>query len=192
MEEKMSTRACKILLVDDDKGILGFLHRFLLANKYQIFTTHDPLSAIAMIAKENIDILISDVSMPGISGIDLAAIVRREFPHVVRILMTGTGSVETVIRAINEGEIFRYLSKPFDNDLLLATLQEATARAWELQAVRIASTEKAAATRLKRDLTHDYPGIEQVTRRSGVYIVDTKNLQDKKELLPKELQRLLH
>lgn len=187
----MSARQCSILLVDDDKGVLAFLHRLLLANKYQVITTQDPLSAIAIIAKENIDILISDVSMPGVSGIELAAIVRREFPHVVRILMTGKGSMEIVIRAINEGEIFRYLSKPFDNELLLATLREAIERSNELQAAKLASNESAMATRLKSELTHDYPGIEQVTRISGVYVVDTKNLQQKKELLPKDLLKLL-
>ena len=187
----MSTRSCSILLVDDDKGVLAFLHRLLIANHYQVTTTQDPLSAIAIIAKENIDILISDVSMPGVSGIDLAAIVRREFPHVVRILMTGKGSLEMVIRAINEGEIFRYLSKPFDNQLLLATLQEASARSKELQAAKLASQDLVVATRLKSELTHDYPGIEQVTRVSGVYVVDTKRLQALRAQLPKELQKLL-
>jgi DNA-binding NtrC family response regulator len=181
-----------VLVVDDDKGVLSLLKRVLVANKFNVTTTSEPLSAIATIAKENIDILLSDIDMPGISGIDLVSTVRKEFPHVVRILMTGKGSMDVVVRAINEGEIFRYLAKPFDSALLLSTLQGAGERVEEQRALKLASKESGLAARLKNEIMLEYPGIEKITRSSdGVYVVDLEGLRNKKDQLPPEIQKLL-
>lgn len=180
-----------ILVVDDDKTFANILQRLIQAEGYRVLVTQDPLAAISILAKENIDILISDITMPRISGLELVAAARRDFPHVLRILMTGDGSVDFAMRAINEGEVFRYLLKPFQKEALLTTLQESVVRLQELRAVQLASQETAAQRHLFEELEREHPGISSVSLSDGTYSIQTASLLAKKALLPVELQRLL-
>lgn len=167
-----------LLLVDDEPRILAALRRTLRSEKYRVLTTSDPLEALGILDRERVDVLVSDIDMPQISGAELIARVRAAHPNVVRILLTGRGSLETALTAINAGEVFRYLTKPWDERELKETLAQAVQRLDELR--RVAAADKAATrrTQLLAELEREHPGILDVARVDGVYVIDEAHGND--------------
>jgi len=78
-----------LLLVDDEPAILAALRRTLRGRGYRIFVADDPVQALKMLDRERIDLIVSDLDMPTMSGLDLIGRVRVAFPHVARILLAG-------------------------------------------------------------------------------------------------------
>jgi FixJ family two-component response regulator len=108
----------KILLVDDDENILSGYKRNL-RTFFQIYVAISPKTAL-LILKENKDIglIISDFRMPEMNGIEFLTIVKDLYPNTVRILLTGNADLEMAIKSVNEGNIFRFLTKPCDQETL--------------------------------------------------------------------------
>ncbi len=160
-----------VLLVDDEPRILAALRRTLRAERYRILTTSDPTEVLTLIEKEHVDVLISDIDMPEMSGAELVSLVRNKFPMVVRILLTGRGSLDSAMKAINDGEVFRYLTKPWDELELRSTIAQAAMRLEELR--RVAAADQAIVRRdqLRAELEREHPGISTVVRVGGVYLV---------------------
>jgi response regulator RpfG family c-di-GMP phosphodiesterase len=161
-----------LLLVDDEPAILSAIRRSLRGESYRILTTSDPREALAILEREAVDVLVSDIDMPGMSGVELVGQVRRAFPEVVRILLTGRGSMESALRAINEGEVHRYLTKPWDEAELREVVAQAIQRLGELR--RAAVAERAASRRalLYAELEREHPGITRVPPAGHVYTFD--------------------
>ncbi len=108
----------RILLVDDDERILRSLHRLLKNSGYDIRTATRASDAIAMLGKERFALVLTDQLMPEMSGTELLQIIEQEWPDTIRIILTGYSEIDTIIDAINKGHIFRYASKPWDDDRL--------------------------------------------------------------------------
>ena len=108
-----------VLLVDDDKNVVHGLTRALRCQPYQIYTAQSGDEAMWILKAHDIDVIVTDEKMPGMSGCDLMAWVAEHYPEVVRILLTGHTSTETAIRAINEGAVYHIFTKPC-RDLHLA------------------------------------------------------------------------
>jgi two-component system NtrC family sensor kinase len=113
-----------LLYVDDDKQNL-FLFSTLLNEDYRIFTTTNGRAALDLLGKNEIQVILADQRMPEMNGIQLLEAVSRDFPDIIRILVTGYADIDVVIDAINRGSVYRYISKPWDNDELLATIKNA-------------------------------------------------------------------
>lgn len=178
----MSTHT--ILLVDDDAGILAALERTLRRADRRIFTCGDPCAVPAILAAEAIDLLISDNDMPGMSGVELLSLVRRTHPDVVRILLTGRASLEAATRAINGGEVFRFLTKPWDPDALRAIVAEALDRSTELRRTVAADLGAERRRQLLAELEREHPGIAAVRRtESGAYLIDEARARKLEALL---------
>jgi two-component system probable response regulator PhcQ len=79
---------------------------------YNILCADSAEEALPILAREQVDVVISDEKMPGMSGSEFLSLVRQEYPDTIRIILTGYGSLESAIRAINEGEIYRLFTKP--------------------------------------------------------------------------------
>lgn len=110
-----------ILLVDDEKNILSALKRVFRGDGYNIYTAENGESALNILENVHIDLIVSDMRMPKMSGAEFLEIARKHFPNTIRILLTGFSDLESTISAINNGCIFKYISKPWeDNDLRLA------------------------------------------------------------------------
>jgi DNA-binding NtrC family response regulator len=151
-----------LLLVDDDAETLAALARALRGTGHRILTTTAPAQALELLDTEAVDVIVSDVDMPGMSGLELMRRVRRSFPAVVRILLTGQGCMETVISGINDGEIFRYLTKPWDREVLRSTIAQAIARLEELRRTNVADARAARRRALLAALEQEHPGISDV------------------------------
>jgi DNA-binding NtrC family response regulator len=114
-----------ILLVDDDAAILRTLKLQLRREPFEVVTAASPLLALRLLEERSVDIIASDERMPEMSGSELLRHVRERWPDVVRILLTGEADLETSARAIREGELYRFLSKPFGFGELARTLRQA-------------------------------------------------------------------
>lgn len=114
-----------IVCVDDEERVLRSLRAVLRSGDYEIRATTDPKEAVQMVEDGQVDVVISDQRMPGMQGVDVLREIREREPNAVRILLTGYSDNDAAIRAVNEGEIFRYLQKPWDPNELRSLIQEA-------------------------------------------------------------------
>ena len=117
-----------VLCVDDEANILSALNRTLRAAGYGVVMARDGAQALIHLAEMPIDIVISDMRMPGMDGVALLEQVQRRWPDVARLLLTGHADMDSAVAAINRGGIVRYLQKPWDERELLAALAEAVER----------------------------------------------------------------
>ncbi|UHL65389.1 response regulator [Paralcaligenes sp. KSB-10] len=116
-----------LLIVDDDKNITSSLQRTLRGKPYHVLTAENGDTALQVLEQNSIDLVISDGRMPGMDGAALLAEVRRRWPDRMRMLLTGYPDIGATIDAINEGGIYRYISKPWDDAELCTTIERALA-----------------------------------------------------------------
>jgi len=117
--------ARSLLVIDDEVNILSAIRRTLSRSGYQIFTANHATEAFEILAKHQIGVVLTDQQMPDILGTELLEKVRYMFPDTVRIMLTGHANLQSVTQAINQGAIYKFLVKPWDNDELEATIFEA-------------------------------------------------------------------
>lgn len=113
-----------ILLVDDEPNILTSLKRLLRPMGLTVWTAENGTAGLEIFAREKIDIVISDMRMPEMSGVQFLQRVRERNPEAIRILLTGYADVSSTIDAINKGEIYRYISKPWDDREVLMIIHQ--------------------------------------------------------------------
>ncbi|WP_051071645.1 sigma 54-interacting transcriptional regulator [Azoarcus sp. KH32C] len=114
----------RILLIDDDPGLLRLLSKRLREHGYEIDTAASAEEALARLATERFDLVISDVRLPGSDGLVLFSEIRRSFPALPVILLTGHGTIEDAVEATSRG-VFAYVTKPFDSRMLLSRIEQA-------------------------------------------------------------------
>lgn len=173
----MSARTPTVLVVDDEPEILNTLRRQLRGEGYRLLTTTSASEALNRVATGEVDVIVADIDMPEMNGLELVAVLRRDFPDTVRLLLTGDSSLESALDAINRGEVFRYLTKPWDREALRHTLRDSIARQDELLAAAAAARRVAQRDRLMRELVDNHPGILDVRREHDVYIIDGPSLE---------------
>ena len=121
-------RPPSLLLVDDEASILSSLRRLLRPSGYRVHTAESGAAGLEVLAREDIDLIISDMRMPEMDGARFLEEARKRWPQVSRILLTGHSDVTSTIAAINRGEIYRYIAKPWDDNDLLLTIRDALER----------------------------------------------------------------
>jgi DNA-binding NtrC family response regulator len=116
----------KIMLVDDEKLVLSALERSLRREGYELIIISSALEALAYLRHDsNIDIIISDHRMPKMTGLELLIEVRRLFPNIVRMLLTGHAELNVAIDAINQGKLYRFIVKPWQDSELKEYIRHA-------------------------------------------------------------------
>jgi len=153
----MSENQSKILVVDDERAVRLALKKCLSREGYLVEECEDPREAVGIIEKEGIELVICDYQMPGMLGIDVLRKVKLVKPSVIRIMLTGNADLDMAIRAINEGEIYRFLVKPWDNNELVRVVRLALEE-------RTGAPEPDVAETARRDLERSHPGISSVER----------------------------
>jgi response regulator RpfG family c-di-GMP phosphodiesterase len=114
-----------LLFVDDEPNILASLRRLFRGPGYRIFTAEGGQPGLAVLEKEHVDLVISDMRMPEMTGAEFLAEVAKRWPATIRILLTGYADLSSTVDAINKGAIYRYLSKPWEDNDLRITVQQA-------------------------------------------------------------------
>ncbi|MEO8057097.1 MAG: HD domain-containing phosphohydrolase [Burkholderiales bacterium] len=113
-----------VLCVDDEPNILSALRRTLRTEGWHILSAGGGAEALETLARENVDLVISDMRMPGIDGAQLLEQISQRWPGSIRILLTGHADMSETVAAINRGGIFRYLNKPWNEVELRATVRQ--------------------------------------------------------------------
>ncbi|MDR3074001.1 MAG: sigma-54 dependent transcriptional regulator [Deltaproteobacteria bacterium] len=122
MNEQQQTH---ILLIDDEKNYLLVLETLLMDAGYSVTALNDPESALAFLEDSEVDVVVTDMKMPKISGREVLEHIRKNYPHVPVLIMTAFGSIEGAVEVMKFGA-FDYITKPFSNDELLLSLQNAS------------------------------------------------------------------
>ena len=121
----METSKPMILIVDDEPEILHSL-RGLLRMEYDVHTAESGEEALQILEQQPIQVVLSDQRMPEMTGVELLGQARNERPRAIRVMFTGYSDVKALIDAINQGQIFRYLTKPWEPDELMNVMREAS------------------------------------------------------------------
>lgn len=118
----------RVLFVDDEPRILTTM-RMLFRGNYELFFADSGQQALDLLKTQAVDVIVSDQRMPGMTGIELLRAARDLNPNAMRILLTGYSDLNAIIGSINEGEIFRFVNKPWSNEELTATVARAVSAA---------------------------------------------------------------
>ncbi|MCD6570076.1 MAG: response regulator [Deltaproteobacteria bacterium] len=119
----------KILCVDDEENVLRALKRLFLDDDYEILTCTSGNEGLEILeGTAPIQVIISDYRMPGMDGVDFLKEVRKKWPDTVRIVLSGYADTASVVSAINEGHIYKFIPKPWNNDELKVTIANAIER----------------------------------------------------------------
>ncbi len=156
-----------VLLVDDEPSLLAGLTRVLRKEPYEIMTAGAAEEAAMLLEEHNIDLIISDEEMPGMSGTEFLVRVAQEYPDTVRIVLTGYPTLSAALRAINEGKVYQFLTKPCNEIDLAITIRRA------LQ---------------QKDLLVKSRELLEVSKSQSALIEDARLLRRMRDIHPKDRQ----
>jgi DNA-binding NtrC family response regulator len=114
----------KIIVVDDEPANLRVLER-LFRRDYEVITAESGEEALRLLGQHDAALLITDQRMPGMTGVELLKHTATIRPHMVRIILTGYTDVDTLVEAINSGLVYKYVTKPWNNEELRLTISRA-------------------------------------------------------------------
>jgi len=157
-----------ILCVDDEPNVVSALGRVFHRERYHVLTATSAKEALEILAREPANVVVSDMRMPGLDGAAFLEEVSQRWPRIARILLTGYNDLRSAVAAINRGEIFRYLFKPWDDDEMRLTVRQALER-----------QEAEAERRHRHDLAR---------RRVATLAVSNDDLEDRVAARTEELR----
>ncbi|OGT03863.1 MAG: secretion system protein E [Gallionellales bacterium RBG_16_57_15] len=120
--DRQVNTAYRILLVDDEPNVLSALKRVFRQENYEVVTVPGGQEALALLRKEPFHLMISDYMMPGMTGAELLKQVKALKPEIIRIMLTGHADTGAVMGAINEGAVYKFILKPWNDDDLRVTV----------------------------------------------------------------------
>lgn len=120
----MTQEPQRVLFVDDEERIVSLL-RTIFRQNYEVHTATSGAEALEIIAKTHIHVIVSDQRMPGMLGIELLSRVRQLSPNTMRVLLTGYSDLAAIVGSVNDGEVFRYINKPWDHSEIKAIVAQA-------------------------------------------------------------------
>lgn len=175
-EDKKTEEVKVILCVDDEDRILRVLEMILVREGYKVFKALGGQEALGILEKEKVDLVISDQRMPGMTGTELFRNVRQKYPGIVRIMMSGYSDFDSLVNAINEGEIFRFISKPWETEQLRELIKLAFAQNMVMKSMQ--------------ELARSVSDIAKIAGKVSVNMAaDTRcltmNIGDQNEIFPK-------
>ncbi|MDI5935162.1 HD domain-containing phosphohydrolase [Halomonas kalidii] len=177
------TAVATVLLVDDEPNILRALRRVLRQEPYRVLTADDGEQALAVMRESAVDLVVSDSRMPGMDGAELLSRIQQEWPDCRRLMLTGHADMTSTIRAINEGQLYRYIAKPWSDDELRQILRQALAHH---QAEREQRRLEALTRAQNRELAALNESLEQ---RVAARTTELREVADMLDLAYGELKR---
>ena len=115
-----------LLVVDDEPEVCDSVSHLLYRN-YRVLRAHSAAEAVELLSQHAVEIIMTDQRMPEITGIEMLQKIKSQYPEAIRILFTGYADINSVIAAINQGHVYRYLSKPWQPEELEAAMADAAA-----------------------------------------------------------------
>ena len=152
----------KLLLVDDEPNLTSALVRSLDRKQFEIFTADSASQGLLILAGHDIDGVVSDERMPGMTGSQFLSEVRKQWPNTIRMILSGQADLEAAVRAINEGEVYRFLLKPCHPQELQMTILQGLQHKKLVAQSRKLLMEHQKNMNLLEALEKDNPGITKV------------------------------
>lgn len=166
-----------ILVVDDQQSILDMLKGYLERESFQVFCALSAEEALSILSRQSVDVIISDEKMPGMPGTEFFAITKTKYPDAIRIILTGHANLNSAMRAINEGEVYRFFTKPCNMADMSVTIRQA------LRHKELVAENKRLLDIVRRQslsinaMEKRYPGISKVKRDiNGAIIIDEDDI----------------
>lgn len=153
-----------LLIVDDDENILKSIKRTFMDDNYDILTATSGQEGMTILKNHNVDLVVSDQKMPGMSGVEFLEAVKKSYPEILTIMLTAHADIEIAIKAINEAGIYKFILKPWDNFDLRITIKRA------LETRQLVMENNSLEKKIKSyeetfdDLERIHPGITKVER----------------------------
>lgn len=161
-----------VLVVDDDVSVTRALERCFRLADLKAITTNDPDEALNIISRHHVGVIISDFKMPGIDGIELLGRIRGLHPQIIRILLTGNADREDISPAIEQQIIFKFLTKPWDDDDLLLTIQAAMSQyalmSEQAELTAICRRQRSELTRMHRAASASSSLIQRLAKTKDI------------------------
>lgn len=169
----------RILILDDEENVLNSLRRTLRGESFDVMTTTNPQEAVTHAERGDVSLIISDHQMPLMTGVELFKKIKTMNPAIIRIMLTGKADLEDTIHAINDGEVFRFIRKPWDDIELKITIRHALMQ-YDLWAQnQMLKSEVKKQNDILSTLENEYPGITKRGEMKGgkeVFIIKEENL----------------
>jgi len=174
----------KILLVDDEENVLASLDRALFEEPYEVYSATSGERALEIMQAHCFKVVISDERMIGMQGSEYLLLVKERYPDAVRILLTGHATLDAAVRAVNQGEIYRFFTKPWDDTEVRLAIRLAVERYdLEHENRRLLSTIKRQSLEMKA-LERRFPGITRIGRdRQGNLVLDDMSEEEIRHLI---------
>jgi len=156
-----------ILLVEDEALAREATCRLLHRRGLHVLQARAATEALDILERGEVDVIVSDENMPGLTGTELLTLANQRFPRTMRILLTGHASLDVAMRAINDGAVFRFLTKPCPPLVLVQAVRDALQQRDLLDASYRLLSEYESRTGALEDLEREYPGITHVERTAS-------------------------
>ena len=181
-----------ILLVDDEPQVTEALKRSFRREPYAFITAASGAEAQRVLDGQHVDVVISDEQMPGMSGSQFLTWVRGHYPKTIRMILSGQASLEAAVRAINEGEVYRFFLKPCNPTDLMFTVRQALAHTrLEQQSRRLLREYQRKATLLAKVSQNGAELLQVDTDEHGAIIVDDSDADCEVVDLLAEIERAI-
>ena len=167
-----------VLFVDDDANLLAGVLRSLRSEPYRCMTATSGEQALALLKKTSVDVVVSDEQMPGMGGLELLTTIHRQHPEIVNVMLSGQASIGTVVRALNHGQIFRFLIKPCSVDELSVNIRQALSHKQVLDRCRLILPLFRRQTAILRTLELKNPGLIRSTEINDTVGITIKVRED--------------
>ncbi|MBL8198597.1 MAG: response regulator [Chromatiales bacterium] len=172
------TRQPVVLLLDDEPNVTAGLKRALHSEPWKILTAATTGGAFDILSRESVDVVVSDERMPGMSGSQFLSAVRKKYPHTIRMILSGQADLEAAVRAINEGEVYRFLLKPCNPADLRITIRQAMEHKQLVELSKKLLREYEKKQTLLDELERANPGITLVdTDANGSNCMDDEDAE---------------
>jgi response regulator RpfG family c-di-GMP phosphodiesterase len=161
----------KILIVDDEENVLNSLKRLFRKEPYQILTALNGEEGLKILDDHPVDLIISDLKMPEMNGIEFFKRAKEKNPVPLRIMLTGHADLKSVIDAIGQGEVYRFLLKPWDDEELKMNIKQALDYYYLQKETRSLARTVEKQSQILKELEKEHPGISKVEKDDDGSIV---------------------
>ena len=165
-----------VMVVDDEEKVLTALSRFLRHENYKLVTATSGPAALSLIAEQPVHVIVTDQQMPGMTGIELLKRVKAEYLDTIRMVLTGHAEVNVAVAAINEGEVYRFITKPVQGEELKLAIRHALVQHDLLRENKALLQEVQKRDRILDQLEKEHPGISRKRVSKGALIVEEVGL----------------
>jgi len=174
IKKQLNELRYRLLLVDDEQNVLRALKRLLRDTNYEIFTATNGEEGLELFIKHEIQLVISDYRMPGMNGVDFLSRIRRKAPDTIRIILSGYADASVMMEAINDGQIYKFIPKPWNDHDLLTTIISA------FEKYRLQNEN----TRLYYELSKKYEELTELNKTLEAKVTErTRDLETKNRAL---------